>query len=148
MKGKSFVAALFCAGLVGLAGCRTAPIYNATDVAIATPLGRQALTLDQVGAVIVSAGSSLGWAVQIVKPGDAMATLHLRGHTAVVEIPYSTTTFSIIYKSSDNLNYDASRNYIHSNYNGWVTNLRSAIQRIAANAPTAVSTATGPSQPQ
>ena len=57
-----------------------------------------------------------------------MGKLNARDHMAVVEIPYTENSFSIKYKDSQNLNYDASTGSIHNNYNGWVRNLENAIQ--------------------
>jgi hypothetical protein len=45
----------------------------------------------------------------------------LRTHTAVVDIFYTATTYSIQYRSSINL--DESGGQIHKNYNGWISNL-------------------------
>ena len=41
---------------------------------------------------------------------------------------FDTEKFSIAYKSSQNLNHDASRGEIHPNYNTWVQNLQRDIQ--------------------
>ena len=65
------------------------------------------------------------------KPGLIVGTLNLRTHTAVVDIPYTTTSYSILYKSSVNLKQEG--NTIHSNYNGWVQNLDQAIKRQLIN---------------
>jgi hypothetical protein len=43
----------------------------------------------------------------------------------VVEIPYSAKSYSINYKSSENL--DAADGQIHNNYNGWIKNLAKGI---------------------
>jgi hypothetical protein len=43
-----------------------------------------------------------------------------------VEIPYSASKYSIVYKSSENL--DEADGKIHRNYNGWVQNLDRAIR--------------------
>ena len=67
---------------------------------------------------IVRAGAALGWKVVEDKPGVLIATLEIRKHQAIVEIPYSTTKFSITYKSSINL--DESNGQIHKAYNGWI----------------------------
>jgi hypothetical protein len=58
-------------------------------------------------------------------PDMLVGTLMLRSHTAVVEIPYSATSFSIKYRSSINL--DQSGGNIHKNYNGWIQNLYKGI---------------------
>jgi hypothetical protein len=103
-----------------LAACPTVPIYNVTDEPVATPTGKH-LTASQVRGGIMTAGTALGWHFVDAGPGRLEGSLHLRNHGAVVEIPYSATKYSIVYKSSENL--DASGGTIHKNYNGWVQNL-------------------------
>jgi hypothetical protein len=63
--------------------------------------------------------------MRILGPGKLAATLHLRTHTAEVEIPYSVTSYSIIYKSSVDLKEKDGQ--IHKNYNGWIQNLNRGI---------------------
>ena len=58
-------------------------------------------------------------------PGKLNATLLLRTHSAEVEIPYSTKSYSIVYKSSTNLQEGNGK--IHRNYNGWIQNLNRGI---------------------
>lgn len=112
------------AGLA-LAACTAQPIYNVTDSPLATPSGRHA-TAAQVRSAIITAGTSLGWRIVDAGPGRLEGTLNLRTHLAVVEIPYSATSFGIVYKRSENL--DASGSTIHRNYNGWVQNLERQIR--------------------
>ena len=59
-------------------------------------------------------------------PGVVSGTLFLRKHEARIEIPYSTTKYSITYKSSVNLDESAD-GQIHKNYNGWIQNLNRGI---------------------
>jgi hypothetical protein len=115
-------ASILLVSAVLLTGCRTAPIYNVSDAAI--PSGKQ-LSMKEVESAIMRAGEKLGWAMRPVKPGEIEGRLALRTHVAVVSIPYTQKSYSIVYKNSDNLNYDGSQ--IHSNYNGWVTNLERRI---------------------
>ena len=103
-----------------LTACPTVPIYNVSDAPITTTSGKH-LTAGQVRQAIITAGTSLGWAVTDEGPGRLLGTLHLRTHVAVVDIPYSSTKFSIVYKSSENLNAEGGN--IHKNYNGWIQNL-------------------------
>ena len=56
-----------------------------------------------------------------MKPGLLEGTLRLREHTAVVDIAYSTSNYSIVFKSGVNLSEKDGQ--IHKNYNGWVQNL-------------------------
>ena len=107
-----------------LAGCTTAPILNVDNTAVSSASGK-ALTRDQVRSAIIRAGSALGWQMKDEAPGMLVGTIHLRTHTAVVAIPYSTTSYSIKYRSSTNL--DENGGTIHKNYNGWIQNLTRGI---------------------
>ena len=114
--------------IVALTGCM-APILNVKDAQVKTLSGKE-LTLDQVTKAIVLAGMGLKWEMNVASPGHIVATLNLRGHQAVVDIPYNTSTYSIIYKSSVNLTPPTVGKkvrepaspppLIHSNYNGWI----------------------------
>jgi len=77
---------------------------------------------------IYRAGTSLGWKITKIDKNTLLGTLHLRSHTAVVTIKYSAKDYSITYKSSINLNYNKEQNHIHSNYNGWISNLEKGIR--------------------
>ena len=60
-----------------------------------------------------------------VSPATDLADNGFRAHTAVVEIPYSSSTYSIKYRSSVNLKESGGN--IHKNYNGWIQNLTRGI---------------------
>ncbi len=83
--------------------------------------------LSDVTKAITRAGIGLGWQMKEETPGHIVGTLHLRKHTAIVDITYTLDDFSINYKDSTNLKYDPGNNSIHSSYNKWVGNLRNAI---------------------
>jgi hypothetical protein len=116
---------------VGQAACTSKPILNITDAPVTTSTGKAAQSA-QVRTAIVNAGTSLGWVMVETSPGVMQGTLSLRSHTAVVEIPYSATKYSIRFKSGTNLNERDGE--IHKNYNGWIQNLdgkiRSEISRL------------------
>ena len=118
----SIVTALL-ASLV-LIGCMSVPIMNVDNAAVPATSGKP-LTKEQVRAAIIRAGGGLGWQMKDETPDMMVGTLVLRSHTAVVEIPYSATSFSIKYRSSINL--DQSGGNIHKNYNGWIQNLHKGI---------------------
>ena len=121
---KAILAALVAAALVG--GCaRTAAIYNINDAPVSNAAGKK-LSAQQVRAAIVTAGTSLGWTMKDAGANKLEGTLRLRTHTAVVDIPYSDHAYSLVYKSSENL--DAGNGTIHNNYNGWIQNLDRAIK--------------------
>jgi uncharacterized lipoprotein YmbA len=111
-------------GAVLLTGCRTSPVKDLTKV----PISASGASMTEISKSIQSAGNGLGWVMQEKYPGLIIGTLHLRDHMAQVEIPYSTTSYSILYKSSSNLKYNASNRTIHSNYNSWISNLDNQIR--------------------
>lgn len=106
--------------LVALVGCAPVPIKNMDNVPV-TAASTKTLKLSEVREAIVRAGASLGWQMKDDGPNKLIGTLNIRKHTAVVEIPYSETSYSIKYVSSTNL--DAKDGKIHKNYNGWISNL-------------------------
>jgi hypothetical protein len=111
-----------------MAGCRGGgQIYSVKDAPIQTATGKEP-SLEDVQKAIITAGVGLGWQMAISKPGEIVATLNVRSHQAVVTIPYTTKTYSILYKDSNNLKYDAGKQTIHDNYTGWVQRLDGAIR--------------------
>lgn len=114
---------------LALGACATKPIYSVNDAPVISANGKS-LEKNQVRTAIISAGVSLGWQVVEVKPGMLQGTLKLRDHTAVVDIPYSATKYSILFKSGINLGEKDGQ--IHKNYNGWVQNFDKAIRALLA----------------
>jgi len=108
-------------------GCRTSPLQNVQNASFAT-MDAKKDTMNNVAKAIIRAGATLGWQMKKVQDGEIIGTLYLRDHMAQVKIPYTTKDYSILYQNSSNLKYDATKNTIHSNYNGWVQNLNRAIQ--------------------
>ncbi len=122
MKARTWLALI---GIVALAlvGCKSNPIYNVEGAPVST--STSGYNLRDVRNAIQQAGVSLGWQMKDVQPGLIIGTLYVRDHMAQVEIPYNRTSYSIIYRDSQNLGYDGVN--IHSNYNGWVQRLSGAI---------------------
>lgn len=106
-----------------LGACRTVSVYDVRDAAVVSNVA--SVSKEDVRKAIIRAGSALGWQIQENGPNALVGTLKLREHIAVVDIPYSVKQYSIVYKSSSNLNYDGAT--IHSNYNGWIQNLQKGI---------------------
>jgi len=125
-RNRSFYFVLGLLVLLGIsvAGCRTAPVHNVQDAAIVTTKAN--VSAEDIEKAIVRAGASLGWNMKRAQEGLMLGTLNLRDHVAVIEIRYNSKAYSILYKDSQNLNYDGTN--IHSNYNGWITRLNRAIQ--------------------
>jgi hypothetical protein len=112
--------------LAAAVGCRTAPIYNVSNQSI-IPSGGKPKNLEAVKTAIVEAGKARGWVMKDIAPGRLEGELYVRSHVAVVDINYSTTSYSITYKNSTNLLYDGT--VIHENYNSWIRNLQGEIER-------------------
>lgn len=123
MKLKSLGTIFLVLSTLLFAGCRSSPVHNVSDAHFTTT--EQGVAQQDVAGAIMTAGHSLGWIMKEKEPGHILATLHLRSHTAVVDIYYDRTKYSITYKDSTDLNYDGTN--IHSNYNGWIQNLSNAI---------------------
>ncbi|MBK1699098.1 hypothetical protein CKO21_17785 [Rhodovibrio salinarum] len=119
--------------VAALAGCRTSDIYNVQEASLSAPPSTEMMEVENA---IKRAGGRLGWQIQRAdpdQPGHLIGRLPIRSHVAVVDIMHNTQTFSITYKDSTNLKYDAAEGKIHSNYNGWVQNLRTEIVREASS---------------
>lgn len=126
MKITLKIASAIALLLFTLTGCGTGAIYNVPEKPLA--VNSQNITQEDVFKAIFRAGAGLGWQIVKKEDGVAMGTLYLRSHTAVIEIPYTANSYSIQYKSSVDLNYNAEKQTIHTNYNGWIQNLDKAIQ--------------------
>ena len=108
-------------GSIILAGC-SAKVYNVESKKIT-----QKVDTLKVKDVILNAGLSLGWSMNEVDNNTITASILLRGHSAIVIINYTDTSYSINLKKANNLNYNKEDNSIHKNYNGWIKNLEHTI---------------------
>jgi len=108
-----------------LVACTGQPIRNVENAPI--NVSSPNYDLSDVTKGIQRAGAGLGWQMKEATPGHIVGTLYLRSHVAVVDIVYTLDEYSINYKTSTNLNYDAGNGTIHKNYNGWIQNLTNAI---------------------
>jgi len=111
------------------------PIADHVDVAV-KPASGKALTAEQVGAAIAAAVDSeraegnWPWARASQEGGGILATLRVRSkHTIRVGITWSADRYSLVYKGSDNMNYEVKKKgpIIHPFYNKWVTELMDEI---------------------
>lgn len=119
---------MVCLVLAVVMGCRGGgAVYQVKDAPVQTATGREP-SMEEVQKAIIVAGAGLGWQMATVQPGEIVGTLNVRSHQAVVTIPYTTTTYSILYKDSSNLKYDADKQTIHENYTGWIQRLDGAIR--------------------
>ena len=128
MKRTQLVALCVCVLFLAVAGCRGGgQIYQVKDAPVQTAIGKQP-SLEDVQKAIISAGAGLGWQMAVAKPGEIIGTLNIRSHQAIVSIPYTTKNYSILYKDSSNLKYNAEKQTIHENYSSWIQRLDNAIR--------------------
>lgn len=105
-----------------LVGCSTQPVLNLNNQPV--PAG---LSTTQVKNAIETAGERRNWVMTDNGYNSITGNLDYKGYTVAVEIPYTSTTYSINYKNSTNLNY--SNGKINRGYNKWVTHLNNSIQK-------------------
>lgn len=123
------VAALAVSALTLSACARTGPVRNVSDAPIAAS---EDLTQKDIRTAIIRAGSSRGWRMDPQSEGHILAVLNIRDHVAKVDIYYNESSYDIVYRDSENLNYDSEKETIHSNYNGWIQNLELDINNYLA----------------
>lgn len=109
-----------------LCGCASKPVMNLQNEYVPTKKDGAQFSIKDVEAAILSASQKRGWSSRIIKTGLIDASISVRTHQASVEIPYTRSNYSIIYKSSENLGYQNGN--IHRNYNNWVLKLSRTIQ--------------------
>ncbi|QKJ21572.1 hypothetical protein [Poseidonibacter lekithochrous] len=120
---KYGVAALL--GLFVLTGCTTLAIQNVEKAPV---ISEKKLSATQVKNIIKKSGEKIGWRFKEIAPGKMMGIINVRNkHTAAIDIKYDKNSYSINYKKSTNLKYNAENQTIHKAYNSWITNLKNAI---------------------
>jgi len=129
MQTSVIMSIMFLVSFV-LLGCGPAnSVYNVNKSPIEIyNTAEKKISATTVEKAIVQASARLGWVVRKIKDGEIEASIRLRTHSAVVTVLYDTKEYSILYKNSDNLNYNPSNNTIHKNYNGWIQNLDNGIR--------------------
>lgn len=78
---------------------------------------------------IIAAATSLDWMTKKGPDGDIEARLLVRTHELTITITFSASEYTITYKDSKNLNYNAKKQTIHGNAGRWLNNLDVAIKR-------------------
>jgi hypothetical protein len=129
------MAAAVAAALSAGACQRTEPIQSVENRPI-TGVTRP-LTADQVERAIAAAGVRRGWVFTRVAPGLLRGTHTDQGHSLVLDVPYTASTYSIRVNSSVGLR--ESDGTIHRTANRWIRNLQQDIDAELARASLASS---------
>ncbi len=117
-----------CLAVVAVMGCKGgAQIYQVKEAPVQTATGKVP-SIEQVQKIIIESGVKLGWVMAVVKPGEIQGTRNVRIHSAVVTIPFTEKNYSVLYKDSTNLKYNAAAQTIHQEYTYWIQELDNEIR--------------------
>ena len=106
------------------------PIQNIIDFPVPINLDGSSPNIEQVQMAIISGCKKRGWTPVFMEGNRIKASILVRAtHYVEVEIPFSSKSYSIIYVSSRELDYNEKKNKIHKSYNKWVSMLSNSIQR-------------------
>jgi hypothetical protein len=112
---------------LGVAGCgaNLSPVLNVSHApVVGVPPGTDPAVF--VHESIIRAIANKGWTVASDAPGVVTASIQKDELKATVDVTYTATDYSIMYKSSSpSLKFDGTR--IHKRYNFWVDRLRAQI---------------------
>lgn len=139
MKGwKLTIGILLLVGLT-LGGC-TRNLYNVKDAPVPSFKNRSLSLAEVKKAIMVSKGTSyVHYRMYDIEPGLIRCELTYKKHTALVDIPYTKDSYSILYKSSQNLKYEPvsedNAAMIHRHYNTWIRDLDKSIKMNLSIAP-------------
>jgi hypothetical protein len=113
-------------GLLMLAGCRTAPIYESRGIAVPSNFTKEDTRKIIVRTIQDRSWINRGWYLQEAMPDRVRVNLDLRSHHAVVDILYDEKTIRPVLVSSENL--DEHDGVIHKHFNEWMENLEKDIR--------------------
>lgn len=104
------------------------PLYTPDPIAV--PAGKGVADIKKA---IRKAGFDKGWDMREIGAGHMQAKYTKTGrkdvnHVAVVDIRYDTRSIRIVYKDSQELDYDAGAKTIHKTYNNWIRYLEKNIR--------------------
>ncbi|WP_139016805.1 hypothetical protein [Candidatus Odyssella thessalonicensis] len=100
------------------------PLYNVDHHPL--PPYAQKLSLNEIETIISQTASRRGWECHPKSYNKMVCNVKRRNHTAVLEINYTNTYFSIVNLNAYNLNYKDGN--IHPKYNKWVRLLENEIE--------------------
>ena len=106
------------------------PIQNIVDESVPIIADGSSATLEDVKKAIIAGCKLKGWKAVLDGDTQIKCSILVRGrHYAEVTIPYSESSYSILYLDSRELDYNEKKQKIHRNYNNWVIKLSQAINQ-------------------
>lgn len=146
---RALLAALLVLCVAFTACQRNPPLFDSPPNAIAA-IGNHKLSLDEVRAAIMRGAASRKWTIQSQSPGIVTVeavSRYKHEYGLTVDVHYTETSFTITYRDSYNLDYNAKNGTIHPTYGYWVRNLEAAIKLALLDAPRFSSGRQGASTP-
>jgi hypothetical protein len=109
------------------------PIENLIDIPVPSNIDGSMPSLEEIKSASIRGCKDKRWTPVVDEGGDIACSILVRSrHFAEVEITYTETSYSIIYKDSRELDYNEEKQRIHRNYNKWVILLSDATQQVFA----------------
>ncbi|MDJ0812436.1 MAG: SHOCT domain-containing protein [Woeseiaceae bacterium] len=127
---KKILIATLLVACFALSPAEAARINSLENLVIPERTDGSRFTLEEVQALIMQGCTRRQWTPEY--EGDSVITCSIlvRGrHFVKVEIPFNELDYSILYRDSDQMDYNEAKQTIHRKYNGWVNNLQAMIAR-------------------
>ena len=127
---RLFAAFLMTIGLLAAAPAALAndPLKELIDQEVPALKDGTRMTLAAVEHAILEACNRRKFAATVVEPGLITARWENRGHSFEVSIPYTDSAYSIRYKDSVRMDYNAAKQRIDDAYNEYVAGLNDHIE--------------------
>jgi len=127
MNLKTLFLLLILVIVPGVSGAGVA-VGNFEGLTVPMKLDGTQFSPDEVRAMIIEGCAARGWSASLESEGVISASILVRAkHLAQIAIPFDSNNYSLLYVASENLDYNASRQTIHRNYNKWVLKLSRTI---------------------
>lgn len=106
------------------------PIQNIVDEPVSARLDGSSRSLEDVKQAIIAGCQQKNWKPALDGDAQIKCSITVRSkHYAEVIIPYTESSYSILYSDIRVLDYDEKKQRIHRNYNKWIILLSAAIQQ-------------------
>lgn len=130
---KSLYAVAFVALTLLSVSAHAARAVPVTDQTNAVPnVGSKPLSITDVKKAVMKAALSRGWQITNDSPGKLRLRLddnRKAAYHVVIDVLYTTQSYTLKYVSSDGLRYDEGAKTIHSSYSRWMNMLTKSINK-------------------
>lgn len=115
--------------LVTSVDSRASTIENIVDTPIPVKLDGSQRSVEEAREAIIAGCRRRGWTPVVKDDATIKCSILVRAkHYVEVDIPFSASSYSILYADSRLMDYDAEKQRIHRNFNKWIIMLSQTIQ--------------------